>query len=43
MFYADREPNRRPLTEDLFANFKHFAQQAPLGITHITGRGPKRA
>jgi len=36
VFYADRKPSKRELDEQLFASFKHFGQQAVLGITHLS-------
>ncbi len=42
LFYADRKPSRRPLSRELFSSFKHFSQQAMLGIEHITAAGKKR-
>lgn len=36
--YADRAPSGRPLSEDLFAQFRLFGQQARMGLTLIKGR-----
>ena len=36
LFYADRALSGRALDEDSFESFKHFAQQANLGLTHLS-------
>ncbi|WP_269087626.1 GAF domain-containing protein [Solemya pervernicosa gill symbiont] len=38
IFYADRKPSKRELNEELYSSFKHFCQQAMLGIAHISAR-----
>jgi hypothetical protein len=37
VFYADRQPSGRPLDEDSFASFKHFAHQGNLALTCLSG------
>ncbi|MFQ5642575.1 MAG: HDOD domain-containing protein [Thiogranum sp.] len=37
VFYADRQPSCRPLDEDSFASFKHFAQQGNLALAYLSG------
>lgn len=37
LFYADRRPSKRPLDEEIFIQFKHFCQQAAIGINFISG------
>ena len=34
--YADRIPSGRELDQDSFENFKHFTQQASLGLEYIS-------
>jgi hypothetical protein len=41
MFYADRRPSKRPLDGELFTQFKHFCQQAAIGISFMSGRKAK--
>lgn len=38
LFYADRAPSERPLDEESFDSFKHFTQQANIGLSHLAGR-----
>lgn len=38
LFYADRALSERPLDEESFESFKHFAQQAGLGLGHLAQR-----
>jgi len=39
LIYTDRGPSKRPLDEEAFTSFQHFAKQANLGLTSIaTGR-----
>jgi HD-like signal output (HDOD) protein len=38
VFYADRALSGRPLDEDSYESFKHFAKQANLGLSMIAGR-----
>lgn len=37
LFYADRHPSGRPLDADAFTSFKHFGQQANLGLSYARG------
>ena len=37
VFYADRQPSCRPLDEDSFASFRHFAQQGNLALAYLSG------
>jgi len=37
VFYADRQPSCRPLDEDSFTSFKHFAQQGNLALAYLSG------
>jgi len=37
VFYADRQPSCRPLDEDSFSSFKHFAQQGNLALAYLSG------
>ncbi len=39
LFYADRVPSGRLLDEESHESFKLFAQQANLGLQHLTARG----
>lgn len=39
LFYADRVPSGRLLDEESYESFKLFAQQANLGLQHLTARG----
>lgn len=36
LFYADRGPSRRALDAETYQSFLHFAQQANLGLEHLT-------
>ncbi len=38
LFYCDRALSGRLLDEEAFESFKHFAQQAGLGLTHLAHR-----
>ncbi len=38
IFYADRGLSQRPLDADIFADFKHFVQQANMGLTMAASR-----
>ncbi len=40
--YADRKPSGRDLDGELFGSFRHFCQQAALGIAQIPPRARKR-
>lgn len=37
LFYADRRASGRPLDADAFTSFKHFGQQANLGLSYARG------
>ncbi|MHB1240112.1 MAG: HDOD domain-containing protein [Gammaproteobacteria bacterium] len=37
LFYADREPSGRPLDAESYTSFKHFCQQANLGLSYARG------
>ncbi|HLP31602.1 MAG TPA: GAF domain-containing protein, partial [Geothrix sp.] len=39
LFYADRGVTGRPLDEESYESFRHFAQQASLGLSHLAKRG----
>ena len=39
LFYADRMPSGRLLDEESYESFKMFAQQANLGLQHLTTKG----
>jgi HD-like signal output (HDOD) protein len=36
VFYADRQPSGRPLDEDSFSSFKHFAHQGNLALAYLS-------
>jgi HD-like signal output (HDOD) protein len=36
LFYADRTPSGRSLDEESFESFKHFVEQANLGLSHLS-------
>lgn len=36
LLYGDRAISQRPLDEESYESFKHFTQQANLGLTHMT-------
>lgn len=38
IFYADRQPSKRPLDENDFASFSHLSQQAGISIEHSSKR-----
>ncbi len=38
LLYCDRALSGRPLDQESYESFKHFAQQAGLGLTHLTQR-----
>ena len=38
LFYADRALSGRPLDEDSYESFKHFTQQANMGLTYVAKR-----
>lgn len=38
LFYCDRALSERPLDEESFESFKHFVQQAGLGLGHLSQR-----
>jgi len=37
VFYADRQPSGRPLDEEGFNSFKHFAHQGNLALAYLSG------
>ena len=39
LFYADRTPSGRNLDEEAFESFKHFVEQANLGLSHLSRNG----
>jgi HD-like signal output (HDOD) protein len=38
LIYADRGPSKRPLDDEAFDSFQHFAKQANMGLTLIAGQ-----
>lgn len=43
IFYADRQPSKRPLDEDSFASFSHLSHQAGVSIEHISRKKTSRS
>lgn len=43
LFYADRRPSKRPLDAELYTQFKHFCQQAAIGISFMSRKKAKQA
>jgi len=37
VFYADRQPSGRPLDDESFSSFKHFAHQGNLALAYLSG------